>query len=225
MKNNNKENNVNLKKIERMAVASYQNALRLHEDAIMPFKKKRYPSAYNLSVHSLEEIGKYYWLDDFVYHSRIDGRMTIKEEEIFIGSIYHHRAKQNMFSYDNNPIDADKDILKLIHSGKLEKQKQESMYVGLPKIKNKIDLFGKISIPTKKITESHAIKQITFINDFIICHIAGFKKGAYFEDIEEVENILDYNLMNRLLKIWPHMSNSAKKRYTYFMKHPDVEYI
>ena len=225
MKNNNKENNVNLKKIERMAVASYQNALRLHEDAIMLFKKKRYPSAYNLSVHSLEEIGKYYWLDDFVYHSRIDGRMTIKEEEIFIGSIYHHRAKQNMFSYDNNPIDADKDILKLIHSGKLEKQKQESMYVGLPKIKNKIDLFGKISIPTKKITESHAIKQITFINDFIICHIAGLKKGAYFEDIEGVENILDYNLMNRLLKIWPHMSNSAKKRYTYFMKHPDVEYI
>ena len=224
MKNNNKEKNVNLKKIERMAVASYQNALRLHEDAIMLFKKKRYPSAYNLSVHSLEEIGKYYWLDDFVYHSRIDGRMTIKEEEIFIGSIYHHRAKQNMFSYGNNPIDADKDILKLIHSGKLEKQKQESMYVGLPKIKNKIDLFGKISIPTKKITETRAIKQITFINDFIICHIAGLKKGAYFEDIEEVENILDYNLMNRLLKIWTHMSNSVKKRYTYLMKHPDVEY-
>ena len=51
MKKNNKENNVNLKKIKRMAVASYQNALRLHEDAIMLFKKKRYPSAYNLSVH------------------------------------------------------------------------------------------------------------------------------------------------------------------------------
>ena len=211
MKNNNKEKNVNLKKIERMAVSSFQNALRLHEDAIMLFKKKRYPSAYNLSVHSLEEIGKYYWLDDFVYHSRIDGRMTIQEEEIFIGSIYHHRAKQNMFSYANTPTDVAKDILKLIHSGKLEKQKQESMYVGLPKIKNKIDLFGKISLPTKKITESHAFKQITFINDYIICSIAGLINGTYYEDIEEVENILNYNLMNRLLKIWHHMSNNAKK--------------
>jgi len=222
---NENKKNVNLKKIERMAVASYHNALRLHEDAILLYKKNRYPSSYNLSVHSLEEIGKYSWLDDFVYHSRIDGRMTIKEEEIFIGSIYHHRAKQNMFSYDNNPIDADKDILKLIHSGKLEKQKQESMYVGLPKIKNKIDLFGKISIPEKKITENHAFEQITFINDYMICNIAGFKKGAYCIDIEEVENILNYKLMNRLLKIWPHMSNNAKKRYTYFMKHPDVEDI
>ena len=223
MKNNNKEKNVNLKKIERMAVASYQNALRLHEDAIMLFKKKRYPSAYNLSVHSLEEIGKYYWLDDFVYHSRIDGRMTIKEEEIFIGSIYHHRAKQNMFSYDNNPIDADKDILKLIHSGNLEKQKQESMYVGFSRIENKINLLGKISIPIKKVTGSHALKQITFINDFIICHIAGLKKGAYWEDVEEVANMLNYKLMNRLLKTWRHMSSNAKKRYTYLMKHPDVE--
>jgi AbiV family abortive infection protein len=206
-----------------MAVAAYQNALRLHEDAIMLFKKKRYPSAYNLSVHSLEEIGKYYWLDDFVYHSRIDGRMTIKEEETFVGSIYHHRAKQNMFSYANNPTDGAKDILKLINLRKLEKQKQESMYVGLPKIKNKIDLFGKISIPTKKITESHSFKQITFINDYMICSIAGLKNGTYYEDIEEVENILNYSLMNRLLKLWPHMSNNAKKRYTYFMKHPDVE--
>lgn len=211
MKRNNKDKNVNLKKIERMAVASYQNALRLHEDAIMLFKKKRYPSAYNLSVHSLEEIGKFYWLDDFVWHSRIDGRMKPEEEEMFIQSIYSHRSKQGMFSYANNPSDNAKEIANLVKSGQIEKQKQESMYVGLPKIKNKINLFGKVSIPTKKITESHVLKQITFINDYIICHIAGLKKGAYCADIEEVENILNYKLMNRLLKIWPHMSNNAKK--------------
>jgi len=224
MKNNNKEKNVNLKKIERMAVASYQNALRLHEDAILLFKKKRHPSAYNLSVLSLEEIGKFYWLDDFVFHSN-DNRMKPKEEEMFIKLIYNHKAKQGMFSYTNNPPNNAQEIVKLINSGKIEKQKQESMYVGFPRIENKINLFGKISIPIKKITESHALKQITFINDFIICHIAGLKKGAYWEDIEEVENILNYNLMNHLLKIWPHMSNNAKKRYTYLMKHPNVEYI
>jgi len=206
-----------------MAVASYQNALKLHEDAIILFKNKRYSAAYNLSVHSLEEIGKFYWLDDFVWHSRIDGRMKPEEEEKFIQSIYSHRAKQGMFSYTNNPADNAKEIVNLLNSGKIEKQKQESMYVSLPKIKNKINLFGKISIPTKKITENHALKQITFVNDYIICSIAGLKRGAYWEDIEEVENILNYNLMNRLLKIWPHMSNNAKKRYTYFMKHPDVE--
>jgi len=73
--------------------------------------------------------------------------------------------------------------------------------------------------------DAYEFKQITFINDFIICNIAGFKKGAYCIDIEEVENILNYKLMNRLLKIWPHMSNNTKKRYTYFMKHLDVEDI
>lgn len=212
--------------MERMAAASYQNALRLHEDAIMLFKKKRYPSAYNLSVHSLEEIGKYYWLDDFVFHSRINnGRMKPEEEEKFIQSIYSHRAKQGMFSYANNPPDNAQEIANLLNSGKIEKQKQQSMYVSLPKIKNKIDLFGKISIPENKITESHALKQITFINDYIICHIAGLKKGAYCIDIEGVEHMLNYNLMNHFLKIWPHMSIVAKKRYAYLMKHSDVEDI
>jgi AbiV family abortive infection protein len=208
-----------------MALASYQNAIRLHEDAIILFKKKRYPSAYNLSVHSLEEIGKYYWLDDFIWHSRIEGRMKAEDEEAFIQAIYSHRAKQGMFSYANNPPDNALEIANLISTGQIEKHKQESMYVGLPKIKKGINLFGKISIPIKKITENRVSKQITFINDYIICHIAGLKKGAYCVDIEEVEHILTYTLMNRLLKIWPHMSSIAKKRYTYLMKHPDVEDI
>ncbi len=128
-------------------------------------------------------------------------------------------------SYANNPPDNAQKIANLLNSGEIEKQKQQSMYVSLPKIKNKIDLFGKISIPAKKITESQALKQITFINDYIICHIAGLKKGAYCVDIEEVEHILNYNLMNHLQKIWPHMSGSAKKRYAYLMQHPDVEDI
>lgn len=215
--------NVNLNKIERMSVAAFENALRLHEDSILLFNHKRYPSAYNLSVHSLEEIGKYWWLDDFLWHSRIEGRWDPKDEEEFLRSIYHHKAKQSMFSYANNPPDNSKEVFNFVRSGKAEKKKQDSMYVGLPRIKNKVNLHGKISIPLKKIKENHALKQISFINDYIICSIAGLMKGAYIIDIEGVEDILNYKLMHKLLKLWPNMSKASQRRYNYFMKHPDIE--
>ena len=62
-----KSENVNLRKIDRMAVLAFKNSLRLHEDAIILFNKHRFPSAYTLSVLSLEELGKYFSLEDFFF--------------------------------------------------------------------------------------------------------------------------------------------------------------
>ena len=120
---------VNLRKMDRMGVLSFENALRLHEDSILLFKRQRFPSAYALSVLSLEEIGKYFIIEDFVWHSRIDGRYPPEWEQKIVGLTYNHRHKQNRFaSHVDLPMFA-KRAIKDIYDGKVENKKQDSIYV------------------------------------------------------------------------------------------------
>lgn len=56
---------VNLRKVEKMAYLALENGLRLHQDSILLFNNKRYPSAYFLSILALEEIGKFFLIEDF----------------------------------------------------------------------------------------------------------------------------------------------------------------
>lgn len=45
-------------KFKKLAEESLRNALRLHYDAMLLFSHASYPSAYHLSVLSLEELSK-----------------------------------------------------------------------------------------------------------------------------------------------------------------------
>lgn len=209
--------NVNLNKIARMGVLAFENSLRLHRDAILLFNHNRFPSAYTLSILSLEELGKYYLLEDFVWHSLGNGRLNPQEERKFISSIYIHRSKQGVFVFFPEVA---KKLKKQILSGELEKSKQDSIYIGFHK---KIDLQGKISIPMSRISKKKAEKQITFVNDFIICLALGVIKGFYSVDICELEELLTYDLISQLKGLWPIMSASAKSDISSFMKHPDME--
>ncbi len=65
---------VNLNKIDKMALLSFQNATKLHLDSILLFNNDSYSSANYLSIISLEELGKIFLLADFLFHSRVDGR-------------------------------------------------------------------------------------------------------------------------------------------------------
>ena len=141
--------NVNLKKIERMGVLSFRNAIRLHEDSILLFSNERYPSAYTLSVLALEEVGKCITLEDFVYHSPSAERMDPKDEESWIRSIYNHRHKQNRFAEHINMPQFAKRAIENLYAGKIEAAKQNSIYVGLPRKGRRIDLKGRISTPTR----------------------------------------------------------------------------
>jgi AbiV family abortive infection protein len=221
-----KSDNVNLRKIDRMAVLAFKNSLRLHEDAIILFNKHRFPSAYTLSVLSLEELGKYFSSEDFIFHSRVDGRYSPQDEEKFINLIYQHRYKQNKFAYQIDypgflyfPGFA-KRLIKEIYAGEIEKSKQDSIYVGLYR-KNNIK--GKISTPLSRITEQKAEKQITNLNDFILCFVLGFLKGLYNVDIPDLEKILTNNLILRLEEQWPLQSASAAKIYKKIKDYPDAK--
>ena len=89
---------VNIKKIEKMAVLSFQNGLRLHNDSIVLYNNESYPSAFSLSILSLEEIGKYFLIEDFVFYSTTDKRYSPEVEEEIIKSIYYHHPKQMKFA-------------------------------------------------------------------------------------------------------------------------------
>lgn len=77
-------NGINLRKIDKMAGLSFENGLRLHFDSIVLFNSKSSPSAFFLSVLAIEEIGKSFLLTDFLFHSRIDGRMGEKMARTYL---------------------------------------------------------------------------------------------------------------------------------------------
>jgi AbiV family abortive infection protein len=89
---------VNLRKIERMAVLAFRNALRLHSDAIRLYSHRSYPSAYALSVISVEEIGKFFLLEHVVWNTTINGRGTPDDEHAWLSLMLDHRVKQSQFA-------------------------------------------------------------------------------------------------------------------------------
>lgn len=53
-----------LGKVRRVAKASFENAVRLHEDAIFLFDENRIPSALHTSVLSIDELASILPVDD-----------------------------------------------------------------------------------------------------------------------------------------------------------------
>jgi AbiV family abortive infection protein len=50
--------NISYYKLRRIVYLALKNAIRLHLDSIFLFKNKSYPSALQLSILTLEELGK-----------------------------------------------------------------------------------------------------------------------------------------------------------------------
>lgn len=201
---------INLNKIVKMEKLSFKNALRLHYDSISLFKNKSYPSAYFLSTLALEELGKAYMFEDFIFHYRED---TIKNENLdkkFLGLIYSHTYKQRFFAGEYIWY-LPKEFVKKICNGKLETLKQNSVYVGLPKIKGKINLKGKINSPFG-ITKKKAQKQIALMHYYFLDMILGTVKEVYTLEIEDSKDIFTKTTVSKLKKIWKIKSHKAKLR-------------
>ena len=125
-----KNKRINLNKIEKLAGLTFRNAIRLHNDAILLFKEKSYASAYFLSILALEEYGKMCILTNILFHSRAKETTEKEEIEEHLKLIYSHRNKQSEFIYVNM-LNLPKNFIKNVCNGKIEKLKQNSVYVGL----------------------------------------------------------------------------------------------
>ena len=171
------------------------------------------------SVLSLEEFGKVFLLADFLYNSRVEGRMEKEWEEKDILRIFSHRLKLYSFTY-HSEINLPRHFINMVYNGDIEIRKQNSLYVGLIKTKGKIDLEGKITNPFK-IDERKAKKQITLVNDCFLEMILGKLKGQYIIDSDTVENLMNKFLYSLVRSKCEYVTPKVKRRLAQFEQLPD----
>jgi len=199
-----------LQKLEKMEELTFKNALRLHFDSIMMYKNHSYPTAYFLSILALEELGKASLLDDFIWHSRIEGRTDISEQEKWLETMYLHKPKQRLFSKQFwSLMTSARKVLRDIDSGKIEIDKQNAVYVSLPKKSRKIELKGRISTPFN-VTSKKAKEQITVVSDYLATFTLGVMKGVHGADNPRIERLLNSRLLSKLRKQWHWHSHEAE---------------
>jgi AbiV family abortive infection protein len=210
---------VNLKKIDKMALLSFQNAARLHLDSILLFTNNSYASAYYLSMTSLEELGKIFLLTDFLWHSRVDGRYNSYkdpemrkifgnniEEGYFKRIIFNHLQKQFHFvrTFDSDYKPRNK-YFKQMLNGILQQKKQNSLYVGFRLNKNKIDMKGRINNP-HKIAKNTVDYQISLVHRSLLELIICVSKEIWTTDSEYLDEYLNEEIYYELKTKW-HISD------------------
>jgi len=218
-----KKRHVNLTKIDRMSGLAFENCIRLHLDSITLYNSKSFPSAYFLSILALEEFGKVVMLEDFLWHSRIDGRFnSIEDKELekkigpnfesaYLGNIYNHIFKQyRVIDWADCRFKPKNVITKQILNKRLQDLKNDSIYVGFKKTNNKFDIYGRLTNPLK-VGEEKAKKQITYISDCLLWLILGAIKETHILETNCFEKIINQKLYNKLNKKWLPRSAKTKK--------------
>jgi AbiV family abortive infection protein len=213
--------NINIRKIYKLQTLVLKNALRLNHDSIILFNNDSFPSAYFMSAIALEEIGKLFYLDDFIYHFHC-GHLSGKDfSEYYSKVIYSHSAKQQKNAIEFR-FEISEQMKNLMQNGNIEKNKHKHLYVGLPKIKNKVDIKGKIQEPftfnKEKIT-----KQITLINDQLLYLSLGLFIGTLVLSGLNINNYKDFinkQTIEQLFNAWPHRN----KGFTKVISNYTIEY-
>ncbi|MGB4762262.1 MAG: AbiV family abortive infection protein [Candidatus Saccharimonas sp.] len=207
-------------KYYKLAGDAFENSLRLHFDSIHMYKFGSYPTAYQLSLLSSEELGKALLLQEFCWQYyangwREDDRYTGK----YLKSIFSdHLHKQKYFAYmandflNKNPyMKKQSALLYSLGSGLGEDAKQRSTFVGLLKVGRKLDLNARTTTPLVFATEEKSKKQITLNNDFILVYSEGFLKGIFGVDVYEIAVQMDKDLIDMLKSLWVDTGRDAKR--------------
>lgn len=199
-------------KLIRIAVESLRNSLRLHFDSIFLFKNGSFPTAFQLSVLSLEEFAKAKWVEDYVWTSRTnDGYPDAEFEQKWLQLLYRHPEKQWGFMargiFDYSPKFAD-----FIKNRKLEEKKQNATYVGLSRMKGKVDPSSRVSTPNR-IKEKDASQLISLINnEFIEIYKIKEIQESWF-DIQEMDELINKETFKKLNK-WPFKTGLKSRRWS-----------
>ena len=196
------------RKLARMAHLAFHNAVRLHADSIHLFKRRSYGSALALSVLALEELGKYFLVEDLVWHSLVEGSRSEHDQQEWLKLAYSHQAKQGHFAWVADGTVA-RSAFKRIAKGRAERDKQRGFYVGLPRQGQRLDLLARISSPQSTGVRT-AEAQITVVNDFLVVLAAGCISETMVLDIPSVEQMLTLGFARRLHRRWPSMSRPAR---------------
>ena len=202
------------RKLARIGELSFMNAVRLHKDAIILYKKRSFASAYFLSVLAIEELGRVHMIEKAL---SLDGGLGEYEQQ-FLRVLYDHSMKQGYF-YNNSFFHSwfdgtakHKAFIESISKGSLEKAKQESVYVGLPKNRKEVDTTGRLSNPFK-VSEKKASKQITIVSDEILVLAFGHIYQVHGIDNPMVTQHFTRQFFNQIQKLWDLKSIKARSHF------------
>lgn len=196
-------------KAARMSAAAFLNAVRLHRDAVMLYDTGRYPSAFQLSVLSQEEIGKCFLLEEFVF--RVAAKYPDPaDSRRLLAAIVSHRWKQLWFAKQEvdmslHPLSREEmRFFTEAQSGVLEKRKQDATYVGLTRtLMGRPDGNGRILVPASRVGQRHAAEQITRVGDVFAWLVHGYLDNVLVMDTEDLEACLSPQLAAELDDLWP----------------------
>ncbi|MFM5409511.1 AbiV family abortive infection protein [Aeromonas veronii] len=200
-----KQKGISKYKLNKLAIESLRNTIRLHFDSVLLYENGSYPSALQISVLALEEFSKANWIDHYIWTSETNtGYPDVEFEQEWLKLLYLHPKKQwNFVAREIN--DYSPKFISLIQSRRLEEKKQNAIYVGLARTKGKIDTTSRISTPWK-IKPKDARQFISIINDELLRICSNIEEDeCYFEGGIGMDDVFDYKIYKRLLK-WPHKS-------------------
>lgn len=200
-----KTEGVSVYKLKRIATESLRNSIRLHLDAILLFENESFPSAFQLSVLSLEEYSKAEWIDHYIWTSETnDGYPDTEFEQIWLKLLYLHTKKQwNFVARDVSGFSPK--FVETVRTGQLDDKKQRATYVGLSRLKGKVDTSSRVSVPTR-FKRQDAASIISLVNSQLL-HVCKTIEDEefYFEGVHAMDDVFDYKIFMRLYK-WPHKS-------------------
>lgn len=194
-------------RLERLAELTLANAIRLHHDSVTLFTQAAFASSRFLSIHALEELGKALLVGDCLYFMRTDS-LSEKELEQALDEFYNHRSKQFRLRVEDRPWK--RRLLEHARSGELEREKQNSIYVGLVRDRGKIDLGKPVRNPSRT-TRNQAEGQISEVADFLIELTCGVLLGTYLLDSSRAESLLDRSLLRSLVHAWPPSRQTTRR--------------
>jgi len=196
-----------MEKADWMAGWTMSNAIRLHWDSVLLFNHKSYSSSLALSILSMEEIAKAHLLEDIIFNAAVyewDARTSWRYIK---NMFFSHRKKQTFFADRLFPfyrrlkkgggIKASP-FVRMAQSGRLEKYKQESLYVGLSR---PTFINSRIRSP-HKIPRSKPLRMITLVNDYLLDLSVGNIGGYYHIDSEYITKMLNRRFIRQLKKEW-----------------------
>ena len=184
-----------------MAGLSFENGLRLHRDSILLFKNNSYTSFLFMSVLAIEEIGKTELLMDMLYHSYSSGVWDSNQQKNFLKLVYCHKSKQvNFARLFDSPFPSN-NFFKDLNNGDTDLLKQNSMYVGLKKVKGEIHLKSKIINPLKT-PRLKVEKHITKVNDCLLELVLSVIQQCSIMDSGYIEEKMNKRLYKELKSNW-----------------------
>jgi len=203
-----------LNKLQRMATLAFENAVRLHEDAILLFEEDRIPSSLHTSVLSIEELGKYYLNEEILFQSMGGVESTEQELQECLQQSFSHVAKQRWFARRVDDSFLSQTLVRLLRSGELEVIKQKATYVSFPRKNRGIDFDKRIGTPFRT-SRKRTTGFITAVNDYLIVLSLGTRKGVGMGEfaVPQIDDWLaEQSFERHFRELWPHMRPSTRRR-------------